>query len=275
MGHLDYLALRVIRHFMPSLFVDWLMHLRIGIQPGMETRQPETAVLRYEAALHAMGRDLRGKCVMILGYGGFFGTGVALLKHGARHVVLVDPIAHPHRRANLELGRVSDPFLRIHHKRALPNPEWITLIHEDLCQCDVTQCKPVDMVFSSSVYEHLRSPEAMTEVLIRWTDPQGCHLHFIDLRDHFFKYPFEMLCYSMIIWQRFLNPSSNHNRLRAWDFERIFCRHFREVKMNIIENDREAFRNAKRRIHEEYISGDEGIDSATRILIEASHPLTS
>jgi hypothetical protein len=175
----------------------------------------------------------------------------------------------------LELGRDSAPFLRIEGNRAVPDPEWITIIHEDLCRCESVECKPVDLILSSSVFEHILSPEATTKSLIPWTDPLGCHLHFIDLRDHYFKFPFEMLCYSEETWRRFLNPSSNHNRLRAWDFERIFSLHFKEIEMAVIENDVDAFRKTRPRIDEKYISGDENIDSATKILIEASHPLST
>jgi hypothetical protein len=34
------------------------------------------------------------------------------------------------------------------------------------------------------------------------TRPDGLHLHFVDLRDHFLKYPFEVLCYSEGVWKR-------------------------------------------------------------------------
>ena len=54
----------------------------------------------------------------------------------------------------------------------------------------------VDLVLSNSVLEHVQDVDATIKALAALTDSNGMQIHFIDLRDHYFKYPFEMLCYS-------------------------------------------------------------------------------
>ena len=80
----------------------------------------------------------------------------------------------------------------------------------------------MDLVLSTSVYEHLDDVDGITQALAKLTAPDGAQLHFVDLRDHYFKYPFEMLKFSEAVWRNFLNPTSNLNRFRLPDYRRIF-----------------------------------------------------
>jgi len=134
---------------------------------------------------------------------------------------------------------------------------------------------PVDLVLSSSVYEHLDDVEGITEALATHTVAGGAQLHFIDLRDHFFKYPFEMLCYSEATWSNWLNPTSNHNRYRLLDYERVFKTYFQEVKVKVTGSDPAAFEKARRRIRPEFLSGDPAIDAVTLATVYVALPKSS
>ena len=270
----DYLTLRLIRRFFPSPLVHWAMKLRLGIEPGLETREPEKAGDRYEAAVQVSGSHLQGKRILILGYGGYFGLGVNLLERGAGHVVLLDPYARANHEMNLALAQGESPFLTIQNGQVTPQEEWITIIHDINQDYQMENNEPIDLVFSSSVLEHVSSPQELIQDLTSITHAEGLHIHFVDLRDHFFKYPFEMLCHSEAVWSRFLNPSSNLNRLRVWDFEEIFKRYFQIVDIEIFEKELASFRKAKSRIRPEFISGNEDANGASRLLIKASLPLT-
>ena len=92
-------------------------------------------------------------------------------------------------------------------------------------------------------------------------------IHFIDLRDHYFKYPFEMLCYSDKIWYKWLNPSSYLNRYRITDYQRIFEKYFTNVEITVLASNSEAFQQVQSRIHQEFLSGVTEIDSATVIRV--------
>lgn len=59
----------------------------------------------------------------------------------------------------------------------------------------------VDLILSTSVLEHLRAPEVVLDESLRILKPGGWMIHLVDLRDHFFRYPFEMLKYSPRMWK--------------------------------------------------------------------------
>jgi len=129
------------------------------------------------------------------------------------------------------------------------------------------EVEPVDILLSSSVYEHLDDVEGITKSLAGLIKADGIQLHYIDLRDHYFKYPFEMLCYTEKIWHSWLNPSSNHNRYRIWDYRRVFNDNFGKVEIIIEERDKENFKKARPRIRPKFLSGDIEEDSVTKIKV--------
>ena len=275
MERVSYIFPRLFRRYLPSLIIDTAKRFRLGIVPGLETRHPAVAVDRYEAVLQANGREWNGKCVLILGYGGFLGLGVELLHRGARHVILVDPFAKVDRQANRRLPEKYHPYLTIHGKNVLPNPNWITLVHEEVNHHDFSPCGPIDLILSSSVLEHVSALDNLINELSKITDPQGLHIHYVDLRDHFFKFPFEMLCFDDRVWEKFLDPPSHLNRLRLWDYKENFTRHFHQVAVESIDRDLISFQQVKSRIRPEFLSGNEDCDCTTRILITALDPVRS
>jgi len=338
MTPVDYLVLRTLRRALPKEFVRWLARHRIGIKPGLETREPSQAAERYQEALAAHGRALRDACVLVDGYGGSYGIAIELLQRGARHVVLSDPYATPDQRANHALASRAGRYLRVHGSRAEANPDFITLFNREIGEAPTSLLgpakerpaeergtfggifdalaaagprseaegvpgqggprsgrrpggrqpaearrpagaargepwMPVDLVLSSSVYEHLRRPEEQTEALTQLTASTGFHVHFVDLRDHYFRRPFEMLCYSEGAWRRFFNPPTNLNRLRLGDYEKVFLKHFRKVHCEVMERDAAAFVRTRRRIRPEFLTGDEDRDSVTQIAVHAWEPI--
>jgi hypothetical protein len=178
----------------------------------------------------------------------------------------VDPYAEP---VPMPASSVS-PFVTKSGSGAVADPEWLTVIHAPLGQYLSSGGGPVDLVLSNSVLEHVEDLGGMVEELARVTAPGGQHFHFVDLRDHFFRHPFEMLCYSEQTWRRFLNPGSNLNRLRAWDYERLFSSRFSPVIVQVRDSDLPAFRAVRARIRPEFLSGDEHRDAITYILLRAS-----
>ncbi len=272
MPSLEYLALRLARRFTPAPIVHWMMGHNIGVQSGLETRDAQAAVNRYLDALALWGLGVRGARVLILGYGGYFGSAVELLKRGAQHVVLLDPYALKKRHANLVLAKEAEPYIFIKNGEVSPNPASITLVH-DTAEAYQNKCaEALDLVLSSSVYEHLENPRQVTKSLAALAKFSGAHVHFIDLRDHLFRYPFEMLCCSEKTWRRFLNPPSNLNRLRIWDYEAIFRDIFERCELEIIELALDAFRKTRSRISPTFLSGEENRDAAAKILVRAAGP---
>jgi len=269
----SYLIPRMARHFMPSGATRFLLRRGWMIRPGLETRDPDAAARRYADALAEEGIGLEGKRVLVFGYGGAFAVGCALLEMGAAHVTLCEKDAPTDDRRNLELLPRYPDYLRSVGERVLPNEAVLSLQQGDIRQLAAQKAfQPVDVVLSNSVYEHLDDVEGITAALAALTRPDGVQLHYVDLRDHFFRYPFQMLFYSKAVWYGWLNPGSNHNRYRYPDYARVFDRYFARAEISVLGREVEAFRAAKARIRPEFLSGDEQVDAITLIKVLAREP---
>lgn len=266
---LDYVALRLIRRHLPDRIVRQMLRRRIVITPGLETTDPSAAIQRFLGAIAAAGCRIEGRRVLIFGYGGNYGVGAGLLRAGARHVVLVDPYAEPAHEANRALAADS-PYFTTRGAEVHPVADWVTVVDGPLGEYLARGGQRVDYVLSNSVLEHVGDVEATIPELAGVTAPGGHHFHFVDMRDHYFRYPFEMLCYSEPVWRRLLNPGSNLNRLRAWDYERIFRASFPGVTVEPLAADLAAFRAARPRIRPEFLTGREEQDAVIRIFVHAS-----
>lgn len=270
--NLRYLLPRMARHFLPERLVRFLLLHSLIIRPGLETSDPRGAVRRYLDVLAERGDALPGKRVMVFGYGGRFDIGAGLLEAGAGSVVLCEKYAPPDDAHNRLLLPQYGEYLALDGGGVRPRSERMTLLEADIREVHPGAIEPVDLVISSSVYEHLDDVQGITRALAALTRPEGLHIHFVDLRDHFFEYPFEMLHYSKEDWYRWLNPSSNHNRYRIWDYRRAFEAAFRQVELTVLASDPAGFQAARPRIRPEFLSGDPVNDSVTLIRVVASLP---
>jgi len=272
--NLSYLLPRLARHFLPEKLVRAMLLHGWIIRPGIETSNPSAAVKRYADVLSSRGSSFWGKRVLVLGYGGRFDVGFSLLKEGASHVILCDKYAPPDEPHNLRLFGGEEKYFVVEKSGLRPRKEWITLLQTDIRDIQAKgEIEAVDIVLSSSVYEHLDDVEGITRALADLTKPDGLQVHYVDLRDHFFKYPFEMLRFSESTWRTWLNPSSNHNRYRLWNYRNAFEACFREVEIEILTRDEESFHRLQPYIQPEFISGNMEEDASATIRVLVSKPL--
>jgi len=267
--NLKYLTLRLIRHFLPEPATRFLLRRGWIIRPGLETSEPGAAVARYSEVLAARGESLTGQRVLVFGYGGNFAVGAEFLKAGARHVVLLDRFAPPDNRRNRQLLAAYPGIFRLEGDRVLPAADFIALIHDDVKSVAASGLPRFDLIVSSSVFEHLDDVPGLTSTLAALTAPRGLHIHFVDLRDHYFKLPFEMLTFSERTWKNWLNPTSNLNRYRLRDYRRVFESNFAEAELTVLERDLEAFTRVRPRLRPEFLTGEDEQDSVTLIRIVA------
>lgn len=273
--NLPYLIPRLVRHFLPEKLVRTLLLRSLIIRPGLETSDPLAAVQRYADVLAERGLSFHGKRVLVFGYGGRFDIGFGLLKQGAAHVILCDKYARPDETHNRRTFATEEKYFAVEKEGLRPRAEWMTLLESDIRAIQSSkEVEPVDIVLSSSVYEHLDDVEGITRALAGLTKPDGIQIHFVDLRDHFFKYPFEMLRFSERAWRNWLNPSSNHNRYRLWDYRRAFETYFGNVEIEILSHEPEAFHKLAPHIRPEFVSGDPNEDAVTLIRVIGTKPLS-
>lgn len=267
---LSYIIPRLARHFLPEKVTRALLLRGVIIRPGLETRAPQEAAERYQRDLKAAGMEISGKTILVFGYGGRFALACHLLKMGASHVTLCEYSAHPDEKANAELLPEFGKYLTHSLGKTYPREEWITLLQGDIRELAKDRTlKQVEIVCSTSVFEHLVDPAGVLDALIHLTTDGGIHLHYIDLRDHFFKFPFEMLTFSQQTWETWLNPTSNLNRWRLPAYERLFRDRFNRVEIDITERNLQAWKTAADRILTDFKTGDPQVDSVTQIRVIA------
>lgn len=258
---------------MPEALARFLLKRRWIIRPGLESSDPAAAVEQYIDGLSACGKSIQGKRVLILGYGGRFAVAAELLRRGAAHVTLCEHFEALDKERNFELLPTYADYLTMENGEVVPRPEFIALIHGDICAAEIqNKITPADFVFSTSVYEHLDDVNGITRALAKLTAPTGTQLHFVDLRDHYFKLPFEMLTFSESAWKNFLNPTSNLNRFRLNDYKKIFETYFEKTTIAVIARQEDEFRKARARIRPEFLTGNEATDSVTLISVFAESP---
>ncbi len=271
--NLDYLILRLIRRFIPRSLAHFLLHYNLIIKPGHETSAPHETAARYQRILAEAGRSLAGQRLLDFGYGGNFALACSLLQAGAGHVTLLDKFAAPDDNRNRKLLPDYEQYLTMQNNQVIPRREYIELYQTDIHEVAAQgKLSPFDIILSSSVYEHLENVDGITRSLAMLTHPSGCQIHFIDLRDHFFKYPFEMLTFSDKTWKNWLNPGSHLNRYRLNDYLRVFDRYFGETRPVILETDLQNFELARNRIKTKFLTGDPQIDAITLLQIFAAVP---
>lgn len=267
---IKYLLLRLARHFIPENIARFLLKRRWIIRPGLESTNPSAAVKQYIDVFSAHGQSINGKRILVFGYGGRFAVGVELLRQGAAHVVLCDHFVLMDKERNLELLSNYADYLVAKDDDVKPRPEFITLLHGDIRDHVIqSQIAQVDYVLSTSVYEHLDDVDGITRALAKLTSAAGTQLHFVDLRDHYFKYPFEMLTFSERVWRNFLNPTSNLNRFRLTSYREVFDAYFQKVDITVLDRLEDEFRAARPHIRPEFLTGDESVDSVALIQVLA------
>jgi hypothetical protein len=268
--NLVYLAARIIRHFLPEQMTRAMLRRGLVIKPGLETREPAQAAARYQKVLTENGMYLKDKHVLVFGYGGRYAIGVELLRLGARKVTLTDLFAPPDDRRNHHLLPEFRDYLIEKDGLVRPRGDELQLIHDDIRKLAIdTIGQEYDGIVSTSVYEHLDDVGGITRALSHVLKPGGFFIAYIDLRDHFFRYPFEMLKYSETTLKKWLNPTSNLNRFRLKDYQEIFAPQFSQTAWQVLERNLDEYRRSKPHIRPEFFTGDDEMDSVTQAMVFA------
>lgn len=273
---LRYWIMRTLRKNAPQSMIDAMLDRGILLRPGRDTEAPQESVLAYTNLAARHGLSLSGRTVCVVGFGGGYGVGIGLLESGAKRVILQDPYAPERTWRNR--SAVDEATLAKYMQREgqgwRPRDERLEVVRQQLDVYAAEHRHSIDLVVSNSVLEHVTGLDRLIDASATLMRPDGLAIHFVDLRDHYFRYPFEMLCYSEAVWEGWLNASNTLNRLRTGHYESIFKRHFGQVEINVLERLPEEFAKAKPRIRPEFLTGNDEVDATARISIEARSPLT-
>lgn len=265
----QYITARIIRRLIPRSVTDFLRNRSIIFHPGIETSDPEYACSRYLSALEAHGWGVNQKTVTVFGYGGSYGLAAELLNAGARHVGLIDLHERTNLRSNKNTYSKYAEYFNVSGSDVEPKTEYISLSHGNILN-DNIDLPSADILLSSSVLEHVDQLDKIVKALKLLTKTDGIQFHRIDLGDHFRKYPFEMLTYSNFVWNSFLNPPSNLNRLRIDDYKESFEKFYTDTKITIEGRDQEKFHKVREKIKPKFLTGSDERDSVLGITLFAA-----
>ncbi len=266
-----YWTMRLLRRMTPQRIVATMLDRGFYLKAGWDTSAPNVSLQLYEDAARQHGKTLRDSHVCILGYGGGFAVALHMLELGVRHVTLQDPYCERrnYRNKQLDPSRMAK-FFDNDGGTWLPKHEYITVTREPMERLASASSQIFDFVVSSSVLEHVSDLKSVIPACAQLTKPGGLNIHVVDLRDHYFKYPFEMLCYSTATWNRWLNASNNLNRWRLPQYQEIFDGLFSRTEIHILESLEEDFYKVRHRIRPEFLTGIDQQDAVARIRVVAT-----
>jgi SAM-dependent methyltransferase len=266
--------MRLLRRQTPQWVVDAMLDRGVYLKPAGDTSLPTKAVRDYSEIASRHGLSLAGQRVCVVGSGGGLGIGIALLEAGVREAILQEPFApqRPARDKKLLAPALVEKYLISDEHGLRPRDERLLLVRETLERFAVERPGSVDFIVSKSVLEHVENLDSLIAASAQLLQPDGINIHFVDMRDHYFRYPFEMLAYTQKTWDRWLKASNTLNRLRRNDYERIFRRYYDDVRIETILALPEEFARMKPRIRREFLTGDDAIDAIGAIRIEARRP---
>ena len=227
-----YIIPRLTRRFCPLVFDFFLSDERHG--SDYLTKKFGAFLDLYRGALHesVCSNDLEEKVVLEFGGGKSNWVGLGFLALGFQKLICIERFLD---RFNIESMRDKEQRIKEYLNEIQLSPtaesafteagnawtvnEKILLHKQDICKTGLDS-ESVDLVVSSSVLEHVDAVEASFRELRRILKRGGLMIHFIDLRDHFFAFPLEMLKYSERCWRRYLNPKGGfgQNRMRWHEY---------------------------------------------------------
>jgi SAM-dependent methyltransferase len=242
----------------------------------------------YAALLDDYNMPVRGRAVAECGPGTYNSAAFGLLRMGAAKVLLQEPYPHGQdygtwKGRMLELWRELDRDGPAEGPRPedVLGPESWNRAHVDWqsCPAHATPCAAdsLDLILSHHVLEHIQDIAGVFREQLRVLKPGGHLLHVVDLRDHYFSYPLEMLTFSRFAWERILTSPSRgagyQNRLRADDYQALLAEAgFQGIAWKALQNDAAELERIRPRLHPDYRGKSAIVLRATRIALAARKP---
>ena len=194
-----------------------------------------------------------------IGSGSCNNVGYEFAGRGARSVICVEPYR------KLDLGRDRRYLISIAQRHGRDADAIQRRVRREK-SFEALPLASVDMIFSTSVIEHINDLGSAFSAMKRILRPSGTMIHVIDFRDHFFKYPYHFLLFSQQNWDRFLNPGDLprwrlYNVLEA--LERTgFRSHIHSRESNAIK-----FEQIRPWLHSEFVGDLPGVDILSACIV--------
>lgn len=200
LSNLEYIPLRLLRKF---VFTDTLLSKFGKLIPYYKVNQGQLSPLpiidSYWQYCQMTGINLTGRKILEIGTGSTNATGYEIAARGKNTYWGYEPFRPLDKRMDNRL--LLDVCERYNCKAKDIKPRVKRVDNTENIHDNT-----VDIVFSYSVLEHVKDLIELFCELKRLLKDDGCMIHVVDYRDHFFKYPFHFLQFSEKIWNSLFNP---------------------------------------------------------------------
>ncbi|MBN1992340.1 MAG: methyltransferase domain-containing protein [Anaerolineae bacterium] len=247
--------MRVLRRQIPDRLFFAMMKLQAaGLGDNASEECPDAIFGQWRERLEALNLNFQGKHIVEFGSGRYARAALRWLAAGASQVTLLDLYAVPLDAEEHRLMLANDcSRLGLELDDVL---ERIKVIRGDLMTWPIPPApQKADLLTSGAVLEHVQNPELALVKCREWLKPGGVTYHAIDLRDHYFDYPFEMLTFSVEVWERWLNPKGGFylNRWRVPDYVQAMRQAgFVNISYDVFLQDEPGLREIRPRLNRQF-----------------------
>jgi SAM-dependent methyltransferase len=271
--NLGYVLKRFVRRQLPDTWAFGLLKL-IGRSNKAERIPADVwAILRER--LNGVGIDITDKHVVEIGSGRYARLGLQMLRAGAASVTLIDLYATDlNNREHRSMLMQDCAGLGLDWDEVATRVQTVTGEFTSL-PVPLRESRP-DVVISSAVLEHTVDPRRVLSTCWEWLKPGGQTSHQIDLRDHVFESPLEMLTFSEATWRRWLCPKRGFhlNRWRLPEYvEAMREVGFVNIGYQVLQRDEAALRSVMPRLNERFREFSPDILSVLVVHIYGQKPL--
>ncbi len=202
----------------------------------------------------------KNKVCLELGPGNSYINAYNFLLNGAKKVILVDKYSrYIESKKQKDFLREEKNFIKKKYGIKSIGKQDIKFLEGDLKELDLGE--KVDLVYSISVFEHIKDVEGIIKKLATIVKKGGVMYHRIDMRDHYnFSNPFLFLKYSKSTWERSLTKEgvSYTNRMRYPEFKDLF----EKYGFKILAEEKKKLPIGKVKIHKEFDKKKKDFDVA-------------
>jgi len=215
----EYIFLRLIRKFLikDSILIKvgkWIPYYITN--QNQKTSSP--IVDKYEESLGYLNTQLTAKSILEIGIGATNSTGYEITARNKNvRYWGYEPFVEYNSRLDNRIYKKDISMRLTNAYDSMKNVTRISTLKN-------IENNTIDIILSNSVLEHVVNMDTLLVDLKRVLKEDGCMIHIVDYRDHFFKYPFHFLKYSKSVWDRYLNPG-DLPRWRVCQHMRLFNKH--------------------------------------------------
>ena len=241
-SNIEYITLRILRKFIvKERFINKYKKFIPYYLPSQNELSPSPIVDKYWGYCNLKNVSLLSKNILEIGNGSTNSTGYEIVGRWNAYYYGYEPFAE----LNIALDRKLYEDIKMKYKTLKKNNIMRIKNLEDI------QSNSIDLILSNSVLEHVNNIDSLFVSLKRILKDDGCMIHIVDYRDHFFKYPFHFFQFSERAWNSFLNPG-DLPRWRIFHHINFFKKYGFIVDIICQEYDEQSFSFIEKKLHTDF-----------------------